>query len=202
MLKIQKREVTPEILNIRLIDLETIISQIRSVDDIFSRHNISYCAVGGMLLGCVRHQGFIPWDDDFDILVNSNDMRRSLILLKNIGFTTIRYVESPVKKQTKTAQRRYDINTPISVDETIHVIKNEICSHIFPYRKLESSILTLNGEFADSVTFPFQRLKFEDFSIMAPQDPKHYLDISNPNWDKELAIRGRIHGPIVYSSTT
>jgi len=201
MLKIQKHEVTSEVLNIRLIDLEVIISQIRLIDSIFSRYNISYCAVGGTLLGCVRHQGFIPWDDDFDILVNLSDIRISLMLLKSIGFTVTRYVESPVRKQTNTAQRRYDKNTPITVDETIHVIKDEICSHVFPYKKLESSILTLNGEFDDLVTFPFQRLKFEDFSIMTPQNPKHYLDISNPNWDKEIAIRSRVHGPIVYSST-
>lgn len=45
-------------------------------DDFCKEQSISYQMTFGTLLGAVRHQGFIPWDDDVDVLMTEEEFRK------------------------------------------------------------------------------------------------------------------------------
>lgn len=60
--------------------------QLQILDEIVricKEHGLRYCLTGGTCLGAVRHQGFIPWDDDIDIIMPRRDFRRFIDLTKD-----------------------------------------------------------------------------------------------------------------------
>ncbi len=52
------------------------LSMLKDFDAVCQRHRISYQLFSGTALGAVRHKGFIPWDDDIDVVMLREDYER------------------------------------------------------------------------------------------------------------------------------
>ena len=59
---------------------EIVFSIICDIDDFCNENEIRYYLSGGTCLGAVRHKGFIPWDDDADLMMPRPDYERFLNL--------------------------------------------------------------------------------------------------------------------------
>ncbi len=69
------KKINPSELHALLIDLAI------TFDRICKNNKIPYYMLGGTMLGAIRHQGFIPWDDDMDFGVPSEFFPRLLEIL-------------------------------------------------------------------------------------------------------------------------
>ncbi len=57
---------------LQAVELEILLE----IDRICKKHQIRYFLCAGTLLGAVRHQGFIPWDDDVDLHMTLSEYQR------------------------------------------------------------------------------------------------------------------------------
>ncbi len=75
MKKIKKEEIQPLLLNI-----------LKVLKGYFDKNNLQFYLIGGTLLGAIRHQGFIPWDDDIDVIITKDVYKMLLELVKKDPF--------------------------------------------------------------------------------------------------------------------
>lgn len=95
-------------------------------------HEITYYALGGTMLGAVRHEGFIPWDDDIDVGLPRADYEKLIACMR--GEQRGRYIlETPGENGDYgyLYGKLYDTQTTLT-EHTRHKTRRGIFLDIFP----------------------------------------------------------------------
>ena len=107
-----------------------ILEIVKDIDKICKENNIEYYLCYGSCLGAVRHNGFIPWDDDFDIMLKYDDYKRFLKVCEDqldkskyfvqtmesdpyyyLSFAKIRNIKTTLIEEASKAPEEFEVNT-------------------------------------------------------------------------------------------
>lgn len=79
---------------------------LQEFDQVCTQYGLRYDLCGGTMLGAVRHQGFIPWDNDIDVSMPRPDYER-LLRLQQEGSLVLPTHRSVVSQRDKTFPRHF-----------------------------------------------------------------------------------------------
>lgn len=99
----------------------------KEIEKVCDRHRLRMCAGYGTVLGAIRHQGFIPWDDDMDLLMPREDYDKLIQeyadeLPKNFKIYSPNSKNGPIARFAKVVDTNTRFLGPGAKDEECHGI--------------------------------------------------------------------------------
>ena len=120
--------------------LHNVISMMaKDLDDFCREHSIQYYLMGGTALGAMRHGGFIPWDDDFDIFMDRKNYLKFLQCANNFLDTQKYYLQ-----QEDTLEWPL-LFTKIRLNGTLYLEENDLAREM--HQGVYLDIMCLNSSF-------------------------------------------------------
>lgn len=104
-----------------------------NVDHFCNQNGINYSLGAGTLIGAIRHKGFIPWDDDIDIMMLRDDYERFVSLYKDERYVIVDGSSNPNHSHVRVA----DTKTVLKLNAwRAQFYKNGLWIDVFPIDKV------------------------------------------------------------------
>jgi hypothetical protein len=184
-------ELSPKLKPIDIINLKNgqkrMTKMLEVFDSICMKHNITYFAIGGTLLGTVVYKGWIPWDGDLDIEILESDWPRlNSILKKQLPKTmwlqthetdkhyiswNSKYVIGKIRDLNscyKNCQDGTKFHNGFMLDLNLFYIDSKK-NIVMPHKADMDCDLTYSD------IYPLKRSKFDNITINIPNNSEKYL---------------------------
>lgn len=144
------------------------------LDKFCSDFHLNYYLIFGSLLGAVRHKGFIPWDDDIDIVMPRNDYQKFITLSDKI--------EKPYIIQSSLNEKDFFLSFA-----KFRNINTTCISKPFSHRKfnqgLAIDVFPMDNFEDDGAQARYERIKWLNL------ENSTYMRMGNPHLDQDSKNR-------------
>lgn len=92
-----------------------LLAMLKDFHNFCEQNNIKYSLCGGTLLGSIRHNGFIPWDDDIDVMLDRKNYEKLLNLANNLNGYELKRILW-IHRLQKISQNSSSFTPPPTID--------------------------------------------------------------------------------------
>jgi len=160
---------------------EELVALLNATHRAFERQHIDYSITTGTLLGYARHNGFVPWDDDVDVMIHSRDFQKVILAFEqNPTFC--------VAIRSRKIQKIYRCNGGEKVISPLDGLQN----WTFPFVDVFS--MKSSKRFRDKYLFPTEIRRFEGIKVRVPPQNNigNYLSLNYKTDDYMIKCRSAV----------
>lgn len=172
----------------------SLYQMMKDTDELLTANEIPYLIFSGSLLGAVRHEGIIPWDDDIDIALPENAQEAFIHLIP--AFKQLGYYVLPAVFGYRIIKPRYPKLVWRFMGKTY--FWHMTCIDVFTLSSVDDKSvghlrLWPNDYFYTHEIYPLKRYRFGELWVLGPQQATPYLNRAyGGDWDR-VAYRQTSH---------
>lgn len=179
--------------------INEIITLLRHFDEFCNKHDLIYWIDGGTMLGAIRDQGHIPYDNDADVGMFQNDFDKFILLKDELESEPYNYV---ITKEEEGFMKILSRNIAIEESDGSIILP---CLDVIVYKRFKEIVIIGNDELRRKYPQcyhmqnhfnPLVKVHYGDLALRCPNNPLPYLERQYPNWWEK-----RIYDHKIYNLT-